>query len=484
MENGLKKQYGLLTAICMVVGIVIGSGVFFKAQAILDKTNGDMPMGILAWVIGGVIMICCVLAFSVLAQNYEKVNGIVDYAEATVGSKYSYMVGWFSSTIYIPTMTSVLAWLTARYFLTFVCSVNPDIQLAIPVSEGGAVAGPECLCLACFILVFDYAINALSSKFAGKIQVSATFIKLCPIILMAVVGTIYGLTHNMGSEPVSILQANFNTSTGNYSALFGAVVASAFAYEGWIIATSINSELKNSKKNLPIALLSGGIIIVVLYVFYYIGVAGGASVDTLRSEGSTVAFTNVFGNVLGNLLNLFVAISCFGTLNGLLLGNIRGMYSISVRGYGPNPRVLKQLDPATQMPGNSAIVSLVIVAAWLLYFYGANLAPKGWFGYFNFDSSELPIITIYAFYIPILVNFMRKANGVSPVKRFLLPTLGIIGSAFMVFAALYSHGYVPYLAAKAEGKFSCPVLFYLIVFAVIMAFGTLFMKKRDVEEAK
>ena len=63
----LKKKYGLFTAICMVVGIVVGSGVFFKAQVILDKTNGNMIQGILAWIIGGVIMISCILAFSVLA---------------------------------------------------------------------------------------------------------------------------------------------------------------------------------------------------------------------------------------------------------------------------------------------------------------------------------------------------------------------------------------------------------------------------------
>ena len=116
MEKGLKKQYGLLMAICMVVGTVVGSGVFFKAQAILQKTNGDMPMGILAWVIGGTVMIFCVLAFCVMAQRYEKVNGLVDYAEATIGSKYAYMMGWFTTTIYTPAMTSVLAWVSARYF--------------------------------------------------------------------------------------------------------------------------------------------------------------------------------------------------------------------------------------------------------------------------------------------------------------------------------------------------------------------------------
>ena len=471
--NGLKKQYGLLMAICMVVGTVVGSGVFFKAQAILQKTNGDMPMGIIAWIIGGAVMICCVLAFCVMAQQYEKVNGLVDYAEATIGSKYAYMMGWFSTTIYTPAMTSVLAWLTARYFLTFLVSVNPNLQLA-----GDPVTGTETFLLAGFILIVVFAINTLSSKLAGKLQISATFIKLIPLLLMAVVGTIYGLTHNIAGEPTTILASNFATGTGNFQPLFGAVVATAFAYEGWILATSINSEIKDSKKNLPIALVLGGIIIIAIYLFYYIGIAGGAPVQTLIDEGTAPAFTAVFGNVLGNVLNLFVAVSCLGTLNGLLIGTIRGMYSISVRNMGPKVDLMKQVDPASGMPSNSCIVGLVIVAAWLVYFYGANLTATPWFGKFSFDSSELPIITIYALYIPMFIQFMRKETKLPAVKRFVLPTLGIIGSAFMVFAALYSHGYMPYLAAKENGEFSCPVLFYIIVFAVIMALGALVMNPK------
>ncbi len=470
MENGLKKQYGLLMAICMVVGTVIGSGVFFKAQSVLNSTQGDMPMGIIAWIIGGLVMICCVLAFCVMAQQYEKVNGLVDYAEATVGNKYAYLMGWFSTVIYAPAMTSVLAWLTARYFLTFLVSVNPNLQLT-----GNPVTSSETFLLAGFVLILVFAVNTLSSKLAGKLQISATFIKLIPLLLMAVIGTIYGITHNIAGEPVSILAGNFATGSGNISTLFGAVVATAFAYEGWILATSINSEIKNSKKNLPIALIVGGIIIIAVYIFYYIGVAGGATVETLMNDGATTAFTTVFGNVFGNILNLFVAISCLGTLNGLLIGCIRGMYSISVRGYGPKVNLMKQVDPASQMPSNSCIIGLVIVSAWLVYFYGANLAGKPWFGLFSFDSSELPIITIYGLYIPMFIQFMRKEKGLPAVKRFVLPTLGIIGSAFMVIAAIYSHGYVPYMAAKAEGRFSCPVLFYLIVFAVIMAIGMLLM---------
>lgn len=198
MENGLERKYGLLTAICMVAGIVIGSGVFFKAQTILQATEGNMPLGILAWIIGGAIMLVCARAFATMATRYEKVNGIVDYAEATVGSKYAYVVGWFMTIIYYPTLTSVLAWLTARYTLVFLQSVNPEGMKDINV-----VTGPECMVLTLFFLCFAFTINVLSPKIAGKFQVATTVIKLIPLVLMAIVGIVYGLATGQITENFS-----------------------------------------------------------------------------------------------------------------------------------------------------------------------------------------------------------------------------------------------------------------------------------------
>jgi APA family basic amino acid/polyamine antiporter len=461
MSNQLQRKYGLFTAICMVVGIVIGSGVFFKAQTILQKTGGDMPLGIVAWIIGGAIMLACLLAFAFMGQKYEKVNGIVDYAEATVGPNYGYMMGWFVSTIYYPAMTGVLAWVTARYTLVFLNSVG------MPLNNPGAdpVLGSECMILAMFFMCFSYAVNALSPKLAGKFQTSTTVIKLIPLGLMMVVGVAYGLINGT-------LANNFNAPVamdGSVSSpLFAAVCATAFAYEGWIIATSINSELKDSKKNLPKALVIGGIIIVAVYIFYYVGVAGGATNAQLIEEGAQVAFLNIFGNVFGNILNLFIAVSCFGTLNGLMLGTSRGMYSVAVRGRGPAPKVFSKVDENTDMPTNSCVFALLVVAFWLAYFYFANLwsvnLPDGstvsWAGKpFAFDSSELPVITIYLMYIPIFFQWIRKEKDQNMVRRFVMPILAVCGSAFMVIACVVSH------------KMGC--LWFIILYAIVMLIGWL-----------
>jgi APA family basic amino acid/polyamine antiporter len=461
MENKLTKKYGLWTAVCMVVGIVIGSGVFFKAQTILTKTGGNMPLGIWAWIIGGMIMMVCALAFSQMAQRYEKVNGIVDYAEATVGSRYAYYVGWFVTTIYYPAMTSVLAWLSARYTLVFLTSVAPNMKLIIPASEGGCAVGPECMALTMFYLCAAYAVNGLSPKLSGKIQVSTTVIKMIPLILMAVGGVVFGLINGtLGSNFHTAAAAVTGSSNGNL--LLAAVCSTAFAYEGWIIVTSINAEIKDAKKNLPRALVIGCLIIAAIYVFYYIGVAGGASNQELISQGATAAFVNVFGNVFGNILNLFVAVSCIGTMNGLMLGTTRGLYALSARGEGPSPKMFAQVDASTNMPNNSAIIGLILCAAWGLYFFLADVAQM-WTGPFVFDSSELPIITIYGFYLPILIQWIRKAKDLSILQRFVIPSAAIAGSYFMIYASLVSHG--------------IENLWYLIVFAVIMVIGRFLNQK-------
>ena len=456
----LSKKYGLMTAICMVVGTVIGSGVFFKAQSVLAATSGNMYTGIAAWVITGITMIICSAQFAVMATKYEKVSGLIDYAEATCGKTYAYYLAWFMVNIYYPGMTSVLSWVSARYF---------------GVLFGWSMTGSEVMALSGFFLILSYTLNALSPRLAGKFQVSATVIKLIPIVLMAVVGSCVGLINGT-------LTNNFTSATvetvSSGSGLFAAVVATVFAYEGWIVATSINAELENPKKNLPIALVVGSVVVVVAYVLYFIGVAGGAESIVLIEQGATTAFTNIFGGIGGMFLNVCIVISCMGTLNGLMLGVTRGMYAIAVRGEGPSPKTFVQIDDATNMTTNSAIWGLFISALWLVYFYGANLTEGGWFGLFNFDSSELPIVTVYAMYIPIFIAWMKNEKDMGTFKRFILPSASIVTCLFMIFAAVYAHGITPFVTAKANGTFSFPVLFYLIIFAGIMLSGKIFNKTK------
>ncbi len=453
----MQKRYGLITAICMVVGIVIGSGIFFKTEAVLAVTGGNVFTGVLSIIIMGLIMLFCAYAFSLLAHKYEKVNGVVDYAEAVCGKKYAYYLAWFMTFIYTPGITSVLCWVTARY---------------LGALFGFSMTGGEVLVLAGLILIGDAFLNAVAPKLAGKIQVSATVIKMIPLVLMAVVGIVYGLINGQLTE-------NFvfggNSDVSFSGGLMASVVALAFAFEGWILATSINAELHDAKKNLPRALIIGAIIIVAVYVFYYLGICGAISVEELMASGSTQAFINIFGNVFGTLLSVFVVVSCFGTTHGLMMANSRNMYSIAMRGNGPKPKLFARVDETSDMPINSTFAGALIAMVWLVYFFGANLVENSWFGLFSFDSSELVIVGLYAMYIPIFVA-MYKDKSLGKFKRVVVPTGAIACCLFLVGCAVYAHGIAKYQAAAANGQFAFPVLFFLIITAVVLLIGRFFYR--------
>ena len=455
----LNKKYGLFTAICMVVGIVIGSGIFFKAKDVLVAAGGNALYSILAWIISGLIMVIIATTFAVMATKYEKINGAVDYAEAMCGEGYAYYVGWFMSLIYYPAMTAVLSWVTARYTLV-VCGYV-EAPIAFLPDGNSTLNSPECITLALFYLILAFFINTLAPRIAGKFQISSTIVKLVPIAFIAIVGTIIGLVNGT-------LGANFaiGEMTGNDGGLFAAICSTVFAYEGWIVATSINSEMKDSKKNLPIALCVGTLIIVAAYTLYNLGILGLAGIGEVTTNGTSVAF-NFFGGAAASIINILVVISCLGTLNGLMLGGVRGIYSLAARNKGFNCETFSEVDKKTGIPHNSAIFCLMMCAGWFVYFIflGAGLFDFGTISKYAFDSSELPIITLYALYIPILIAMMKKEKQLPVFRRFVLPILSLGGIGVIVYASIDKHG---------MGN-----VWYLIVFALIMLCGWIADRKNN-----
>lgn len=469
----LKKKYGLITAICMVVGIVVGSGVFFKAEAMLDITNGDLPVALISWLLGGIVMVISAYTFAVMGTKFEKINGIVDYSEALVGSKYAYYVGWFMASIYYPAMTSALAWLSARYTMALF---------------GYDATSPETMVLAFVYLILSFALNTLSPKLAGHFQVSTTVIKLIPLILMAVVGTIFGIKNGVLIDNMNSVVELVKDAEGNIISIkqvprngisvhliLSGVCTSVFAYEGWVIATAINSELKDAKKNLPRALVLGTLIVVIVYMLYYIGISGSIMTADLLPNGAGLAFKTIFGKIAGTILTVFIAVSCLGTLNGLTLACNRGFYSLAARNHGPRPDYLGELDRATEMPSNASIIALIVNALWLFYFYMANLTSfasyTGKGSIFLFDSTELPLICVYAFYLPIYIMLMVKGKELNVFRRFIMPILSFGGACLFIYAAIEKHG------IKNIG--------FIIIAAIIMAIGAVtYNPKKSKNKAK
>lgn len=444
----LNEKYGLFTAVSMVIGSVIGSGVFFKAELICRITGGEGVLGAMAWLIGGATMLLCLLSFSCLVKRFGSQNGLVGIAERSVGKRYSYYVGWFMATIYYPTLTSVLAWLSARYTLMFIGTED--------------FGGGLCMLLSCLYLVLSFAQNSLFPAFSGRFQVVTAALKLVPLVLMIVFGILKG-------NSTGVLYQNFSmppVSKFDLKALFPAVTASMFAYEGWIAAASIGSELKNSRRNLPIALVLGGTAVMAVYVLYYTGVLGAVSSETLLnygSDGIRMAFRAVFGKSASQFLTLFVAISCLGALNGMMIGCGRAMYVLAVGERGPARKNFSQLAPYCGMPIASFVSGLVFSVVWLVFLFGTQISDIPLFSTLSFDSSEMPVVTVYAMYIPMFFMFIVKSRKEKNIISLLVTAAGICACIFIMTCAIIAHGR--------------ETLDYLLTFAVIMLIGAVFQEK-------
>lgn len=445
----LKKKYGLITAIAMVVGIVIGSGVFFKADDVLIKTNGKLSLSLLAWLIGGLIMVISAYTFSLVSKKVEKVNGVVDYIEAAGGEKAGYVVGWYLSTVYYPILASILSFVSANYFCILI----------------GLGYGWWLWLIALGFLLLAFTLNIWSPKLAGYFQVSTTFIKLVPIILIAIVGTILGFT----KSPSFVNVTSGITITNDFG---GAILLTIFAYEGWVIATSINAELVNSKKNLSRALVIGTSIVILAYLLYYVGLSGFLHNNEIINLGDSApieASKHLLGNFGSIIFNIFVVISCLGTLNGIVVGCSRGLYSLAARGQGPAPETFK-LHKKTNTSLKSGILglffSLFFFIAWFLAI-DKGLLPG------TFDT--LTIAFLYTSYFIIYLWIMKTFKNLNWFNRYFMPILAIIAALFLVFTA---SGLYHIIFLKSFNEFK-DFLIFLGIAMTSMFIGMLFFKVKQ-----
>lgn len=413
-----SKKFGFFTASAMVVGIVIGSGVFKSAGDVLNASGGSLPVAVLAWLIGGGIIIISAYAFSIVALKNTKASGIIDYIDQLFGPKVAYMVGWFMQFVYYPVLVGILSWLAGDVTNTLLGLENAVWPLTVVYFLG------------------VYGLNLISPIIAGRFQVSAMAIKLIPLILIAGGGLAVGLFN--GNTLTALSQRATNVTVTAGAGLAAAVAVTAFAYDGWILALSITQELKDARKTLPKALLFGSIFIVAVYVLFFIGLSGVVSnneaiVNAGSLDTSVLAAERLFGVFFGNLVSVMILVSVLGTLNGVTIGAVRGMYQIAVRGVGPSPARFTKLSKA-DAPLQGGVLSMVISALWLGVWYG-NF--QGWWGGFM-DTSVLAIIFLYIAYILVYVDIFKTFKELSFFKRVVVPALATLSALYLIYGAFTS----------------------------------------------
>lgn len=460
MENNVKKQYGLWTGIAMVIGIVIGSGVFLKAGGVLQLSGGDLKLSILAWFVGGIIMVASGFCFAIFATRVTRYNGVIDYVEESTNQKVGYFLSWLFTTFYYPIIASIVALFAGSYFFRML-----NIEIGLTDWQNFIFA---------FVIVTLFVLlNYLSPMLSSKFQISATVIKLIPILIIAVLGLFASFIQGDG---FGIIKA-FNTPAPGLEANFGeAVKKTAFAYEGWVCATAINAELKDSKKNLPRALVGGTVAILLFYIIYYVSLSaflGNAGTILADAEAPIAVFTTVMSGFGEILFILFIMISCLGTVNGVTISCCRGMYTMATRGQGIAPKKVIKLGKNQSVSLLSCLYGygciLLMLVVWYLAMHNVWL-----FGHLG-CMDEIVCAIIYAVYITMYLYIMKNFKDCNVFQRYIMPILATIGSIFFVLCGTGLYQLI------ATGSTASLIDFFVFMglFALLMLPSIFFTKKMN-----
>jgi APA family basic amino acid/polyamine antiporter len=449
-DQKLETRYGLFTAISMVIGQVIGSGIFFKVDDVLFATQGNVLAGLLGFIIVGISVVFAGISMANYAELLPKEGGILSYVQYRFGQTASYFVGWMYMSLFYPLLTAVLFTVSGIYISHLLAEFINFEPTNLHFSLIGFVN----------LLIF-FAINIYRPKSSGIFQQMTTVLKVLPLILISSIGILC-----LFKGEVSYVNTFSQIGNGLQNQSFILLVAASFipisfAFDGWYIATQISGEIKDSRKNLSKALIIGTISVMVIYVAYYLGVVFGMSGDEIINLKDTyiTEFARKIGSNIGALImQVFIIISVLGTSNGLLLASIRVPYQFSNLEKSKQFLDLDKIDQKTKMPINSAIFAVVMIVIYLFLYYISN--THSFFTEKNFDLSAIPIVFIYlvngALFLGLFRLFRENAFSKNSFSKKIMALIAVFGNAVVLFGTASAPNGITYFVIN--------ILFFLAGF--------------------
>lgn len=420
-QTATQRIYGLGTTIALIVGMMIGSGIFFKADDILLATGGNAQLGILLLSLGALAIIFGSLCFSEFAIRSEGKGGFVSYYEEFASPALSAGFGVFQTFVYIPSLCAVVAWVSILFI-----SMLLDVHLSL---------GQEIIA-AFFLVCFLSAINILSRKLGAICQNSATILKTVPLLFIAIFGLVHHDSIDLGLIPVGTPLVPVHNVGFTWLASLAPI---AFAYDGWALGAAISSEVKNPRKTVPRALIISPIIVLLAYILYFHGlvrITGPELIMSLRDNALNFAVQYYFGKKAASFILIFVIIAILGVVNGLVIAGIRMPQALAEKSILlPRSIHIIHKDLGISLP--SACVFILSLIFWLSIHYVAQSS-----GVLNGrDISEIAIVFNYLIYLILylrLIQMYKRGQLHSIFKGIIFPVLASLGSLIIFVGGLIS----------------------------------------------
>ena len=436
-EHSLKRVLGLPTATFLVVNMIIGSGVFFKTQGVLEITKATPGFALLAWVSAGIINLCGGLTVAELSGAIPETGGMVTWLKRIFGEKIGYLAGWTYAFVFWPAYMSAQANVISLQ-LSKLFNIDSSYQNIIAIS----------------FIIFLFVMNFMGAKAGGIITNILTVAKLMPIIVIVIAAFFFkgGSVSNL--TPILPVGG----SAGGNLTIFGAAILSCmFAYDGWQHAGTIAGEMKNPRKDLPKAITVG--IIGVCIVYFIINLAylyvlpAGILVKT-STPAADVASILLGKGIGAKLITVGILISVFGTLNGSVLISTRIPYIMALHNELPYSKKFTKLHP--KFKTSFASFALMFVIGGTMTFLGTfnTLADMAMFSWWIFNVLAFVGVIKFRKDCPDIERPYRV-----PLYPF-VPIVAIIGGIVVLVSALITQTVLALIGLALTG--SGMIVYYFV----------------------
>ncbi|SOD11949.1 APC family permease [Pedobacter xixiisoli] len=439
-ENGkqFKRELNLLDATLLVVGSMVGSGIFIVSADIARHT-GSAGWLILVWIIGGFMTLTAALSYGELSGMYPKAGGQYVYLKESYNPLTAFLYGWSLFAV-IQTGTIAAVGVSFYKFLAyFIPSVSEDLVL---FSIGSFKVSPAQVLAIGLIFILTY-INTKGVKGGKWIQLIFTLTKIASIAGLIIFGFVFFKSDVVSinwSDAFSFKKILPDGSFLSYENLpaFGGALASALvgaimSYEAWNNVTFVAGEINNPKKNIGLSLLLGTLLVTLIYVLLnlmFTMVLPLTEIATTEKDRVGIAASQaIFGANGTIIIALLIMVATFGCNNGLILAGARVYYSMAKDGlfFKKTAKLNKHAVPE--------------FALWIQFVMASILCLSGKYGdlldMITFIAVLFYVLTIFGIYI----LRVKKPDVERPYKAIGYPVLPaiyiVLGLSFCILLIIY-----------------------------------------------
>lgn len=419
------RVLGPIDATCIVVGAIIGVGIFFNPSQVAGLVQSE-PLALLAWAIGGLIALCGALVFAELGGMYHSSGAQYEILRDSYGSPPAFLFGFCNVTAIQPGSMAVIA---------MVCAEN---LLAAAGADGERLGDSKytaLLAISITLIIMLAAANIIGVRWGSRIQNLTVYAKV--FTLLAVTGMAIWFASSAGDHHANGESAAESTavmkSPAIIAAMLAALVPTLFAYGGWQQVLWIGGEVRQPRRNLPLSIIVGVVVVVAVYLLAnwayltLLGVGGVAGSGALAADAVGAVWPGLGRRVVAGA----VAVSAFGVLNTQLLTGPRLIYGMARDGRFFPPFAKLHAKFGTPVP---AIALLTLVSLILLIAAGKDAADQLVFGVVQVDAVFFILTGVALFILRV-----KRRNADRPVRVPLYPVVPLLFILGEVGVVIGSH---------------------------------------------